>query len=65
MHSWFVMLPCESSCRLLLCAAAACRTPEEFSRCLQHAMQHEPQPLSPTQLRKLTWEDATERFLQV
>lgn len=28
-------------------------------------MSHEPQPLSDDQLRKLTWEDATERFLQV
>eukprot|EP00879_Flechtneria_rotunda_P015788 GHRR01016511.1.p1 GENE.GHRR01016511.1~~GHRR01016511.1.p1 ORF type:complete len:261 (+),score=121.99 GHRR01016511.1:73-783(+) len=41
------------------------RTPEEFSNCLQHAMTHEPQPLSQQQLKKLTWEDATERFLQV
>lgn len=28
-------------------------------------MTHEPQPLSQEQLGKLTWEDATERFLQV
>jgi hypothetical protein len=41
------------------------RTPDEFSRCLSHAMTTEPTPLSPDQLQALTWEAATERFLQV
>ncbi|KAF8056763.1 DGD1 [Scenedesmus sp. PABB004] len=41
------------------------RTPDEFSRCLRHAMARDPAPLSAEQLHRLTWEDATERFLQV
>jgi digalactosyldiacylglycerol synthase len=41
------------------------RSPDEFSRCLSHAMTTEPTPLSPDQLQALTWEAATERFLQV
>lgn len=41
------------------------RTPEEFSRALQQAMAKDPTPLSDDQLRKLTWEDATDRFLEV
>jgi len=41
------------------------RTPEEFSQVLQTAMSRDPTPLSDEALRKLTWEDATERFLEV
>jgi digalactosyldiacylglycerol synthase len=38
---------------------------DEFTACLRHAMARDPLPLSPEQLRKLTWEDATDRFLEV
>jgi hypothetical protein len=41
------------------------RTPDEFSAALVHAMARDPAPLSSEQLRKLTWEDATDRFLEV
>jgi digalactosyldiacylglycerol synthase len=41
------------------------RTPYEFSDRLQQAMARDPAPLTDEQLRKLTWEDATERFLEV
>ena len=40
-------------------------TPQEFSAALQTAMSRDPTPLSEHQLRKLTWEDATDRFLEV
>lgn len=38
---------------------------EEFSRCLDRALKEDPRPLSNQQLHDLTWEAATERFLDV
>ena len=50
-----------SSCGL--CGAS--RTPEDFSRQLAHALAHEPHPMDRAEYRRLTWEEATERFLDV
>ncbi|EFJ50110.1 hypothetical protein VOLCADRAFT_116955 [Volvox carteri f. nagariensis] len=41
------------------------RSPDEFSQQLHRALTTEPQPLSPQQLHSLTWEAATERFLDI
>ena len=41
------------------------RTPEEFSRKLSFAMKHEPKPMRAEERERLTWEAATERFLDV
>ncbi|GAQ79435.1 digalactosyldiacylglycerol synthase [Klebsormidium nitens] len=38
--------------------------PDEFLRCLHFALAHEPAPLTAEQRRLLTWEAATERFMQ-
>ena len=45
--------------------SASRRTPEDFSRQLSHALSHEPKPMLESDYRRLTWEDATERFLDV
>ena len=42
-----------------------CRTPEEFSSKLAFAMKHEPKPMRAEERERLTWEAATERFLDV
>ena len=41
------------------------RTPEEFSDRIAHALQRDPAPLSPAERHSLTWEAATERFMEV
>ncbi|KAL3142707.1 hypothetical protein ABBQ38_003008 [Trebouxia sp. C0009 RCD-2024] len=38
---------------------------EEFSRKLEHALERDPKPMTAELQRRLTWEDATERFLDV
>jgi hypothetical protein len=42
-----------------------CRTPEEFSANLHHALNNDPNPMPPAERSALTWEAATERFLDV
>lgn len=41
------------------------RTPAEFSRHLNYALANDPNPMSPAERKRLTWEDATQRFLEV
>lgn len=41
------------------------RDSEEFSQKLEHALELEPKPMTAELQRRLTWEDATERFLDV
>ena len=41
------------------------RNSDEFSQCLEAALSRDPKPLSPEELHSLTWEAATDRFLDV
>ncbi len=41
------------------------RDSDEFSNKLEHALESEPVPMTADMQRRLTWEDATERFLDV
>lgn len=38
-------------------------TPEEFADCIREVLHSEPVPIPPEESRRLTWHDATERFL--
>ena len=49
----------------LLLLPPCCRTPEEFSQHVRHALAHEPHPMRAEDRERLTWEAATERFLDV
>lgn len=62
--------------KFVVCAAHPCneffstfsnciiyRSPDEFAEKLEYALSHDPKPLSPSELSRLSWEDATERFL--
>ena len=43
-----------------------CRTysnPDEFAECVREVLHSEPEPISPSDLHRLTWQAATERFL--
>ena len=60
-------MPCPSVV-MLGYSSPACvppRTPEDFSKRLAHALNHEPKPMLAADYMRLTWEDATERFLDV
>lgn len=39
------------------------KTPEEFSKCIETALTKDPKPLTLEEQSRLSWEDATERFL--
>jgi digalactosyldiacylglycerol synthase len=39
------------------------RNEDEFAEKLQYALMHDPKPLTQSELARLSWEDATERFL--
>eukprot|EP01025_Chloroclados_australasicus_P056418 TRINITY_DN6969_c0_g1_i5.p1 TRINITY_DN6969_c0_g1~~TRINITY_DN6969_c0_g1_i5.p1 ORF type:complete len:782 (+),score=119.15 TRINITY_DN6969_c0_g1_i5:48-2348(+) len=41
------------------------KSPEEFSEKLQYAMEHTPRPLTESEQHSLTWEAATDRFLDI
>jgi hypothetical protein len=43
----------------------ACRTPQEFSSHLEYALANEPHAMSSDEVNRLTWDAATERFLDV
>ena len=49
----------------LRCVISYHRDSKEFSSKLEHALETEPKPMTPELQRRLTWEDATERFLDV
>ena len=41
------------------------RTPEEFVKHMEYALSHDPEPMTKEDRARLTWEAATERFLDV
>ena len=57
---------CPSSLQRVLLHIQNCRTystPEEFADCIREVLHSEPVPIPPEESRRLTWHDATERFL--
>ncbi len=55
----------DNLCRCSRTVVDADRDSDEFSSKLEHALESEPVPMTPALQKRLTWEDATERFLDV
>lgn len=57
---------CNKHCTTLLLPPPLLHTPSIYTNTqVQYALSHEPQPMAERDQRRLTWEDATERFLDV
>jgi digalactosyldiacylglycerol synthase len=64
MGKWVVAA--RHACNAFISGFANCliyETPEQFNSAVRHALEHDPAPLSSAERHRLSWEDATERWV--